>query len=37
MQEKQREALHWIIAHPRRELALFKDRFVATWLGTPIR
>ena len=35
MREKQREALHWIIAHPQRELALFKDRFVATWLGTP--
>jgi hypothetical protein len=35
MREKQREALHWIIAHPQREMALFKDRFVATWLGTP--
>jgi hypothetical protein len=35
MQEKQREALHWIVAHPRREITLFKDRFIATWAGTP--
>ncbi|MGD0965161.1 MAG: glycosyltransferase family 39 protein [Candidatus Acidiferrales bacterium] len=35
MREKQREAIDWIIAHPRRELALFKDRFIATWACTP--
>jgi hypothetical protein len=35
MKEKQSAALQWIIAHPRRELALFKDRFIATWAGTP--
>jgi hypothetical protein len=35
MREKQREAFHWIIGHPRREMTLFKARFVATWLGTP--
>jgi hypothetical protein len=27
--------VQWIIAHPRREMALFKDRFIATWAGTP--
>jgi hypothetical protein len=35
MQEKQSEAVRWIISHPGRELTLFKDRFIATWAGTP--
>jgi hypothetical protein len=35
MQQKQHQAIHWIISHPSRELKLFKDRFVATWSGTP--
>lgn len=35
MAEKQREAIAWIWSHPRREAQLFKDRFVATWIGTP--
>jgi hypothetical protein len=35
MQEKQTEAIRWIAGHPRRELTLFKDRFIATWAGTP--
>jgi len=35
MQEKQTEAIRWIASHPRRELTLFKDRFIATWAGTP--
>ena len=35
MQEKQREAIEWMIAHPRREAQLFRSRFIATWLGTP--
>jgi hypothetical protein len=35
MQEKQHQAIHWIVSHPSRELKLFKDRFIATWAGTP--
>ncbi|HXW54525.1 MAG TPA: glycosyltransferase family 39 protein [Candidatus Cybelea sp.] len=35
MAEKQREAMAWILAHPAREAVLFKQRFTATWLGTP--
>jgi hypothetical protein len=35
MQEKQSEAMRWIVSHSRRELTLFKDRFTATWAGTP--
>jgi hypothetical protein len=35
MQEKQTEAIRWIVGHPRRELTLFRDRFIATWAGTP--
>ena len=35
MHEKQTEAIRWIASHPRRELTLFKDRFIATWAGTP--
>lgn len=39
MREKQHEAIQWIIAHPRREVTLFKARFIATWAGTahPLR
>ncbi len=39
MREKQREAVQWIVAHPRREATLFKARFIATWAGTshPVR
>ncbi len=35
MNEKQREAIHWMISHPGREAVLFKDRLIATWAGTP--
>jgi hypothetical protein len=35
MREKQHEAVRWIVSHPRREAALFKARFIATWVGTP--
>jgi hypothetical protein len=35
MREKQEEAVRWMLSHPRREAELFKERFVATWLGTP--
>lgn len=35
MEEKQRETLAWMKAHPARAAELFKQRFVATWLGTP--
>jgi hypothetical protein len=35
MRERQHEALQWIITHPQRESALFKERFIATWAGTP--
>lgn len=35
MDEKRREAIHWILSHPRREAQLFEQRFIATWLGTP--
>lgn len=35
MREKQREAVHWIFSHPRREAELFRSRFIATWAGTP--
>jgi hypothetical protein len=35
MREKQHEATQWMIAHPSRVLELFKERFIATWAGTP--
>jgi hypothetical protein len=35
MQEKQREAIQWMLSHPRREAELFKERFIAIWLGAP--
>jgi hypothetical protein len=35
MNEKQREAIRWMLSHPGREVALFKDRLIATWAGTP--
>jgi len=35
MNEKQREAIHWMISHPGRVAVLFKDRLIATWAGTP--
>jgi 4-amino-4-deoxy-L-arabinose transferase-like glycosyltransferase len=35
MAEKQRQAIQWILAHPSREATLFKQRFTATWFGTP--
>jgi hypothetical protein len=35
MEEKRREAVHWMVSHPRREVQLFTQRFTATWLGTP--
>jgi hypothetical protein len=35
MREKQHEAIQWMVSHPRREAELFKERFIATWLGTP--
>ena len=35
MREKRDEAIHWMLSHPRREAQLFKERFIATWLGTP--
>jgi hypothetical protein len=35
MSEKMRLALTWMIHHPARETELFKQRFIATWLGTP--
>ena len=35
MGEKQQQAMQWIVSHPHREAELFKDRFIATWAGTP--
>jgi hypothetical protein len=35
MQEKKRETIDWVKAHPGRALQLVWQRFVATWLGTP--
>ena len=35
MQEKRREAVHWMLSHPKREAQLFEQRFIATWLATP--
>jgi hypothetical protein len=35
MAEKKRQAIAWILSHPRREAELFKQRLTATWLGTP--
>ena len=35
MDEKRREAVHWMVTHPWREVQLFAQRFTATWLGTP--
>jgi len=35
MNEKQREAMRWMISHPRKEAILFKDRLIATWAGRP--
>ena len=35
MQEKKRETIEWVKAHPGRALQLIWQRFVATWLGTP--
>lgn len=36
MQEKQREAIEFILAHPKRDLQQFASRFIATWSGgTP--
>ena len=39
MDEKRREAIHWMVTHPWREVQLFAQRFTATWLGTthPMR
>jgi hypothetical protein len=39
MEEKQKQAMAWILSHPRREAQLFRERFIATWAGTahPIR
>lgn len=34
MRAKERLAIGWMLSHPRRETALFRDRFIATWLGT---
>ena len=35
MDDKRREAVHWMATHPWREVQLFARRFTATWLGTP--
>ena len=35
MDEKRREAIHWMATHRWREAQLFAQRFTATWLGTP--
>ena len=36
MQEKQREAIEFILAHPARDVRQFASRFIATWSGgTP--
>jgi hypothetical protein len=35
MQEKQHEAIQWMLSHPQREAELFKERFIAIWLGAP--
>src|ERR1700751_4501275 len=36
MQEKQREAIEFILAHPGRDVRQFASRFIATWSGgTP--
>jgi hypothetical protein len=35
MDEKRREAFHWMVTHRWREVQLFAQRFTATWLGTP--
>lgn len=35
MDEKRREAVHWMATHRWREAQLFAQRFTATWLGTP--
>jgi hypothetical protein len=35
MQEKKRETIDWVKAHPGRAAGLSTQRFVGTWLGTP--
>lgn len=35
MQEKKRETIEWVSAHPARVLELSVQRVVGTWLGTP--
>ena len=35
MQEKKRETIDWVEKHPGRAWQLVRQRFVATWLGTP--
>jgi 4-amino-4-deoxy-L-arabinose transferase-like glycosyltransferase len=35
MQEKKRETIEWVSAHPARVLELSAQRVVGTWLGTP--
>ncbi len=35
MQEKKRETLNWVKAHPGRAAELSMQRLVGTWLGTP--
>jgi hypothetical protein len=40
MQEKQREAIEFILAHPGRDVRQFASRFIATWSGgtpTPLQ
>ncbi len=35
MREKQQEVIRWMKMHPARVAELFRQRFVATWAGTP--
>ena len=35
MQQKKRDTIGWVKAHPARAAELSAQRFVATWLGTP--
>jgi hypothetical protein len=35
MDEEMRKAMKFILSHPRKEVTLFGDRFVAFWVGVP--
>lgn len=35
MSEKKRLAINWMLDHPGCEVELCKERFIATWFGTP--